>query len=82
MERMGILKHMSPLQIRQFISYAFTHLKIIGYSNHAKVLFDKVGITSELDKRCVELTGKSEVKAFTSVCRGIRFWEREAVVMP
>ncbi len=61
---------------RQFLQDAFNHLKVIGYSGDAKPLFDRVGISTQLDKGCIELTNDENIKAFIQACRNIRFWER------
>jgi len=65
---------------KQFISDAFNHLKFIGYTNSMKLLFEKVGIFSELDKGCIEFNDLKDVNTFISACRDIRFWQRESKV--
>lgn len=68
--------------VRQFIWDAFTHLKIIGYSSGSKLLFEKLGIASELDDGCIEFSKNSDLKTFISACRNMRFWKRESVIAP
>lgn len=67
---------------RQFVLDAFTHLKIIGYLKDAKPLFEKLGIASELDDGCIELSKNQDLKKYIAACRNIRFWKREPMVMP
>lgn len=64
---------------RDFVNDAFAHAKFIGYSETAKPLFDKAGV-SEMDGGCVVLKSAADAKSFISNCRKLRFWEREAKV--
>jgi catalase len=61
------------------VNDAFAHAKFIGYSETAKPLFDKAGL-SEMDSGCVALKSASDAKSFIANCRKLRFWEREAKV--
>ncbi len=67
---------------KQFVTDAFNHLKFIGYTNSMKLLFEKAGIISELDKGCIEFNDLKDINTFLSECRNIRFWERESKVVP
>ncbi|MBA3815839.1 MAG: catalase [Parachlamydiaceae bacterium] len=67
---------------RQFVNDAFTHLKFIGYLSDSKPFFERLGLTSELDKGCIELRESHDVVKFMDACKNIRFWERESVVTP
>jgi catalase len=62
---------------KQFAADAFAHLKFIGYTKAALLLFQKAGIAEDLDEGCIELTDVKSVKAFVSSCRQLRLWERE-----
>jgi len=64
---------------RDFVNDAFAHAKFIGYSETAKPLFDKAGV-SEMDGGCVALKSAADAKRFIANCRKLRFWEREAKV--
>lgn len=59
---------------RQFLIDAFMHLKVIGYDNNAKLLFEKINIS--VDKGCVEINNVEDVDKFIKACREIRFWNR------
>ena len=63
--------------MRDFVCDAFAHFKFIGYVESAKPLFNKFGLTDDLDKGCVQLDNDKDVAAFLKLCRKLRFWERE-----
>jgi len=65
---------------KDFVSDAFAHLKFIGWVKAAMPLFEKVGIASDLDEGCIELTGAASVRQFLTSCRKLRLWQREQVV--
>ena len=67
---------------RQFVSDAFTHLKVIGYTSDSKALFEKIGIASELDEGCIELATNRSIKKYLEACKNIRIWKREPLVLP
>jgi catalase len=64
---------------KDFVSDAFAHAKFIAYSEAAKPLLQRAGVT-EMDGGCVALKGLTDAKAFLKACRKLRFWEREAKV--
>src|SRR5712672_529609 len=64
---------------KDFVSDAFAHAKFIAYSEAAKPLLQRAGVT-EMDGGCVALKGPTDAKAFLKACRKLRFWEREAKV--
>ena len=64
---------------KDFVSDAFAHAKFIAYSEAAKPLLQRAGVT-EMDGGCVALKGPTDAKAFLKTCRKLRFWEREAKV--
>ena len=65
---------------KDFATDAFAHCKFIGYSPEAAALFEKAGISGDLDAGCVKLGGKGDTAAFLKACRALRFWDREAAV--
>ena len=64
---------------KDFVSDAFAHAKFIAYSDAAKPLLQRAGVT-EMDSGCVPLKGPTDAKTFLKACRKLRFWEREAKV--
>jgi catalase len=60
---------------KDFVSDAFAHAKFIAYSEAAKPLLQRAGVT-EMDSGCVA----TDAKTFLKTCRKLRFWEREATV--
>jgi catalase len=64
---------------RDFVNDAFAHAKFIAYSETAKPLFEKAGMT-EMDGGFVALKSAADAKRFVAACRKLRFWEREAKV--
>lgn len=69
------LKKMPPA--RDFVADAFAHCKFIAYTAAAQPLLEKAGVWADLDDGCMELGKKSDGPAFVSMCRELRFWERE-----
>ncbi|MFL6414732.1 MAG: catalase HPII, partial [Bryobacteraceae bacterium] len=67
---------------RDFVADAFTHLKIIAYTEPARPLFAKAGIGEDLDAGCLQLSDATGVSKFITLCRMLRHWEREKVVKP
>ncbi|MDO9709737.1 catalase [Paracraurococcus lichenis] len=64
---------------KDFVSDAFAHAKFIAFSEAARPLFEKAGVT-ETDGGMVALKGAEDVTAFLAACRGVRHWAREAKV--
>jgi catalase len=64
---------------RDFVNDAFAHAKFIAYSEAAKPLFEKAGVT-EMDGGFFALKSAADAKRFVAACRKLRFWEREAKV--
>lgn len=64
---------------RDFVADAFAHAKFIGYGPDAKLLLAKGGITPEdMDDGIIPLEAPSDLKTFITLCRKLRFWDREA----
>jgi catalase len=62
---------------RDFAADAFAHLKFIAYVDAALPLFEKAGISKDLDAGCVQLGESGDATAFVAACRALRHWERE-----
>jgi len=56
-----------------FVSDAFAHAKFIAYSEAAKPLLQRAGVT-ETDGGCVALKGPADAKTFIKACCKLRFW--------
>ncbi|MCF1504787.1 catalase [Afifella sp. H1R] len=65
---------------KDFVSDAFVHCKFIGYSQAAKMLFEKAGIASDMDAGCVALSDAGDAKNFVKSLGKLRVWEREPKV--
>jgi catalase len=64
-----------------FVSDAFNHLKIIGYTPAAEPLLRRAGITGELDDAgVVPLRDLGAVAGFIAAAKKMRLWEREPKV--
>ncbi|MEN3167440.1 catalase [Gluconobacter sp. OJB] len=64
---------------RDFVADAFAHAKFIGYGAEAKPLLAKGGITPEdMDDGIVPLKAAGDLQNFITLCRNLRFWDREA----
>lgn len=61
---------------RDFVADAFAHAKFIGYTQEAMALFEKAGISENLDEACVTLAAASDAKGFLRACATKRFWTR------
>lgn len=72
----GVADLIKKPPVRQFLSDAFMHLKIIGYDSSAKALLEKAGLTA-LDEGCIEIVKEGDVSKFMEACRKIRFWKRK-----
>jgi catalase len=67
---------------RDFVADAFAHCKVIGYVASAQALFVKAGVSDSLDEGFVALDGRNGTTAFLTRCRALRFWERQATMLP
>jgi catalase len=64
---------------RDFVADAFAHCKFIAYTQGAKVLFGKAGISEDdLDEGCIALEEGDDAQAFVTACRALRLWQRES----
>lgn len=65
---------------KDFVSDAYAHLKFIGYTAPASILFDKAGLGRSLDGGFVPLSAAKNANDFIATCRGVRLWSREPKV--
>ncbi len=56
---------------------AFGHLKVIGHTGAARMLFAKAGIADDLDEGVIELGSAAGVKRFVEAAKQHRVWDRE-----
>ncbi len=61
---------------RDFVADAFAHMKFIGHTQAASVLFEKAGIAENLDAGFIALNSKDDCSAFVAACRKVRYWQR------
>ncbi|QEG40945.1 catalase [Roseimaritima ulvae] len=60
---------------------AFSHLKVIGYNEAAKPIFQAASVAADADEGVVDLAG-GDVGEFVEAAKQYRIWEREAKVRP
>jgi catalase len=60
-----------------WIRDAFGHLKAIGYAGPARMLFDKAGISGDLDEGVIAIESSAGIKKFISTAKHHRVWDRE-----
>jgi catalase len=63
-----------------FVRDAFSHLKVIGYTEGAAALLQAAGIANQADVGVVPLGAPSDVKSFIGAAKQHRIWEREPKV--
>jgi catalase len=56
---------------------AFGHLKVFGYEGPAEKLFEKGGISNDLDDGIIELNTAAGIKRFIGAAKLQRVWDRE-----
>ncbi|HET7412853.1 MAG TPA: catalase HPII, partial [Pararhizobium sp.] len=68
---------------KDFVSDAFAHCKFIAYSREALPLMERAGVRPvDLDDGCVRLDASAKASEFVTMLAKLRFWEREAKLMP
>ncbi len=67
---------------RDFVSDAFAHCKFIAYSTEALSIFQKAGVSEDMDEGCIELESEDDAQSFVTACRQLRHWDREAKLAP
>ena len=63
-----------------FVRDAFGHLKVIGFTEHARPLLDAAGLAAKSDAGCIGVGGKGAVAAFVEAVKHGRIWAREPKV--
>jgi catalase len=61
---------------RDFVADAFAHMKFIGHTDAAAVLFQKAGLAESRDGGFIALKGAGDCSAFVNACRQVRYWDR------
>ena len=77
----GVQALLKNAAVKDFISDAFAHLKFIAYVDAAMALFEKAGISGDLDEGCLILNAAKDAVAFVRACRKLRRWDREQILM-
>jgi catalase len=75
----GVKTLLKNASVKDFVSDAFAHLKVIGYSEAAMPLFEKAGIAADMDEGFVSLDAKN-AEEYLAQCRKLRVWSREEMV--
>jgi catalase len=70
----SLLKNASAID---WVRDAFGHLKAIGYAGPARLLFDKAGISGDLDEGVIAIESAAGIKKFVSTAKHQRVWDRE-----
>jgi catalase len=65
---------------RDFVADAFAHCKFIGYVEAAGPLFEKAGISGDLDEGCIPIASAKDVAGFIGALGKLRLWSREPSV--
>jgi catalase len=61
---------------RDFVADAFAHMKFIGYTEPAALLFTPSGVPESRDEGFIVLRGRDDCSAFVAACRELRYWAR------
>ncbi len=64
---------------RDFVADAVAHRKFIAYVEAAMPLFDKAGISGDVDDGFILLEKATDCESFVERCRELRFWERAGI---
>jgi catalase len=59
---------------------AFAHLKVIGHTAPAQLLFAKAGLADDLDEGVIEVNSRASVGQYIEAAKQQRVWDREARV--
>jgi len=62
--------------VRDFVSDAFAHCKMIGYTAAAMPVLEAAGVATRMDAGVIELA-VGGLDEFLDQCRVLRYWERE-----
>lgn len=66
---------MELYKLEEFIKDAYIHAKFIGYSNDLEPILKKLNL--KIDKGMGLFKNAKDVSKFLSLCRNLRFWERQ-----
>jgi len=66
---------------KSFVADAFSHLKVIGYTDAATSLLKMAGVATGTDAGLVSL-GTGAAAQFVKAAQGARIWDREPKVRP
>jgi catalase len=72
----GALSLLKLPPARDFVSDAYAHYKVIGFTEPALKLMQKVGLPEDLDDAIIPLNRAADAKAFLKACGQLRFWDR------
>ncbi len=64
---------------RDFVADAVVHKKFIAYVDATMPLFEKAGLSADLDEGFVPLDQPADCKSFVTRCRELRYWERDGI---
>ena len=76
----GIEDLLQESTARDFVADAFAHCKFIGYVEAAGPLFEKAGISGDLDEGCIAIHAAKDVAGFVAALGKLRLWGREPSV--
>ncbi len=65
---------------KDFVSDAFNHCKFIACTAEARPLFQKAGVSDDLDEGVFALKSRTDIGAFLKACGKLRHWDRGAKV--
>ncbi len=60
-----------------FVSDAFAHLKFIAWVDAAMPLFEKTGVSADMDAGFISVATSKGATEFVVACRQLRLWDRE-----
>ena len=63
---------------KDFVSDAFNHCKFIACTAEARPLFQKAGVSDDLDEGVFALKSRNDIGAFLKACGKLRHWDRGA----
>jgi catalase len=76
----GIDDLLAESTTRDFVADAFAHCKFIAYVEAAGPLFEKAGISGDLDEGCIPIASAKDVAGFIATLGKLRLWSREPSV--
>ncbi|MBV8637417.1 MAG: catalase [Candidatus Eremiobacteraeota bacterium] len=76
----GVAQLLNEAAARDFVSDAFAHLKVIGYSPAAQPLLERAGVPQDADSGLIAVGDAASAEAFVERCRQLRVWNRQEKV--